>query len=205
MKIKWVHFPLHPNTPPQGRSIADMFRGRGVDLDAMHSRMSDEMAAEGLPYGKRTHTYNSRLAQELGTWGDKYGDSLLKETSADPSANANATQETPGDRLHSALYRAYFVDGRDISNIDELVAIAESVGLPADKARSVLETREFSKAVDADWAKSQNYEVTGVPTFVAQGMGVPGAQPYEVLSRLVEKATEVRNKNLQNNAGESQL
>ena len=33
-------------------------------------------------------------------------------------------------------------------------------------------------------------------------MGVPGAQPYEVLQRLVEKATEVRNKNLQNNAGE---
>ena len=171
-----------------------MFRGRGVDLDAMHSRMSAEMAAEGLPYGKRTHTYNSRLAQELGTWGDKYGDSLLKDTSD--------TEETPGDRLHDALYRAYFVDGRDISNIDELVAIAKGVGLPADKARTVLESREFSAAVDADWAKSQDHGVTGVPTFVAQGMGVPGAQPYEVLMRLVEKATEVRNKNLQNNAGE---
>ena len=189
-----MHFPLHPNTPPQGRSIADMFRGRGVDLNAMHSRMSEEMAAEGLPYGKRTHTYNSRLAQELG----KYGDSVPISTAA------SATEQTPGDRLHDALYRAYFVDGRDISNIDELVAIAESVGLPADRARAVLETREFSAAVDADWAKSQDYGVTGVPTFVAQGMGVPGAQPYEVLMRLVEKATEVRNKNLLKDAEEQQ-
>jgi len=164
-----------------------MFRGRGVDLEAMHNRMSEEMAAEGLPYGKRTHTYNSRLAQELGTWGDTF------ETDA---------QETPGDRLHDALYRAYFVDGRDISNIDELVSIAEAVGLPADKARAVLESREYSAAVDADWNKSQEYGVTGVPTFVAQGMGVPGAQPYEVLMRLVEKATEVRNKKLQSDAGE---
>jgi len=82
------------------------------------------------------------------------------------------------------------------------VSIAEAVGLPADKARAVLESREYSAAVDADWNKSQEYGVTGVPTFVAQGMGVPGAQPYEVLMRLVEKATEVRNKKLQSDAGE---
>jgi len=149
------------------------------------------MAAEGLPYGKRTHTYNSRLAQELGSWGDTV-------------ASDTDTQETPGDRLHDALYRAYFVDGRDISNIDELVAIATSVGLPASKARSVLESREFAAKVDADWAKSQEYGITGVPNFVAQGMSVPGAQPYEVLMRLVEKATEVRNRNLPDNSGEVQ-
>ena len=72
--------------------------------------------------------------------------------------------------------------------------------MPADKARNVLTSREYSAAVDADWAKSQDYGVTGVPTFVAQGMGVPGAQPYEVLMRLVEKATEVRNRNMQANS-----
>lgn len=178
-----MHFPLHPNTPPQGKKIADLFQGRGVDLEAMHKRMSDEMAAENLPYGKRTHTYNSRLAQELGTWGDTL------------DAPAEHSAVTPGDRLHDALYRAYFVDGRDISNVDELVAIATACGLDPTRARDVLETREFSAAVDADWAKSQDYGVTGVPTFVAQGMGVPGAQPYEVLQRLVQKATEVRDRN----------
>ena len=175
-----------------------MFSGRGIDIEAMHARMSEEMAAEGLPYGKRTHTYNSRLAQELGTWGD----TLTEGTSAEgTSAEGTNTEEpSPGDRLHDALYRAYFVDGRDISNIDELVTIAASVDLPADKARNVLTSREYSAAVDADWAKSQDYGVTGVPTFVAQGMGVPGAQPYEVLMRLVEKATEVRNRNMQANS-----
>ena len=60
----------------------------------------------------------------------------------------------------------------------------------------MLESREFSAAVDADWAKAQDSGITGVPTFVAQGMGVPGAQPYEVLKRLVEKATEVRNRKI---------
>jgi len=36
----------------------------------MYQRMKALMDAEGLPYGKRTYTYNSRLAQELGKWAD---------------------------------------------------------------------------------------------------------------------------------------
>lgn len=149
------------------------------------------MAAEGLAYGKRTHTYNSRLAQELGSWGDTLGHTLGKA-----SKKSNPTEPSPGDRLHNALYRAYFVDGIDISDTGELIQIAQSVGLDGQRAQSVLESREYSAAVDADWAKAQDSGITGVPTFVAQGMGVPGAQPYEVLARLVEKATEVRNRRI---------
>ncbi len=48
--------------------------------------------------------------------------------------------------------------------------------------------RRFKDAVDADWAKSRRYGVTGVPTFVAGGHGVVGAQPYEVLVKLLEQA-----------------
>jgi len=64
--IEWVHFPLHPDTPAEGRKLADLFAGRNVDLRAMYEQMKARMMAEGLPYGERTMTYNSRLAQELG-------------------------------------------------------------------------------------------------------------------------------------------
>jgi predicted DsbA family dithiol-disulfide isomerase len=62
------------------------------------------------------------------------------------------------------------------------------VGLSADAARDVLTGRRFKDAVDADWAKSSEYGVTGVPTFVAGGYGAVGAQPYEVLEQLLIKA-----------------
>jgi predicted DsbA family dithiol-disulfide isomerase len=68
------------------------------------------------------------------------------------------------------------------------VELAQSVGLPADEARAVLTERRFKDAVDADWAKSHRYGVTGVPTFVADRHGVVGAQPYEVLEQLLDKA-----------------
>ena len=51
-------------------SLEALFAGRGVDIDAMYARMKRLMNAEGLPYGQRTHTYNSRDAQELGKWAD---------------------------------------------------------------------------------------------------------------------------------------
>ena len=151
-----VHFPLHPETPSEGRSMAEMYAGRGVDPEAMYTRMKRLMDAEGLPYGRRTHTYNSRLAQELGKWADT---------------------QPGGEAIHGALYRAYFVDARNIGDPDILVDIAASVGLSAELAREVLAERRFKDAVDADWAKSQQYGVTGVPTFVAGGYGVVGAQP----------------------------
>jgi predicted DsbA family dithiol-disulfide isomerase len=167
VKIEWVHFPLHPETPAEGRSLADLFAGRNIDRKAMHEAMKARMDAEGLPYGERTMTYNSRLAQELGKWADT---------------------QPGGEALHDALFRAYFVEARDISQPAVLLEIAERVGLPVDAAREVLEKRTFKAAVDADWALSRQYGVTGVPTFVAGRHGVVGAQPYEALEELVRRA-----------------
>jgi len=66
------------------------------------------------------------------------------------------------------------------------------VGLPVDEARRVLQDRTFKAAVDADWALSRRYGVTGVPTFVAGRRGVVGAQPYEMLEQLVRQAANPR-------------
>jgi len=164
--VKLVHFPLHPDTPAEGREMAGFYAERGLDPEKMYAQMKQRMDAEGLPYGRRTHSYNSRLAQELGKWADT---------------------QPGGAKLHDALYKAYFVDGRNIGDPDVLVEIAQSVGLDADEARAVLTDRRFKAAVDADWAKSRAYGVTGVPTFVANRHGVVGAQPYEVLEQLMKQ------------------
>ncbi len=161
-----MHFPLHPDTPAEGRSIEELFRGRNIDVRAAQTRLRALMDAEGLPYGPRTHTYNSRLAQEVAKW---------------------AETKLGGEGIHDALFKAYFVDGRNIGDSAALVDVARSVGLPADEAADALEERRYRSGVDADWAKSREYGVTGVPTFVSGGRGVVGAQPYETLAQFLRQ------------------
>jgi len=151
--------------------MAEFYAARGTDPEAAYQRMKTLMDAEGLPYGRRTHSYNSRLAQELGKWADT---------------------QPGGEAIHDLLYKAYFVEAKNLADIDLLVDIAQRAGLPPDEARAVLTERRFSDAIDADWAKSHQYGVTGVPTFVASMRGVVGAQPYEVLERLVQTAGAAR-------------
>ena len=130
--------------------------------------MKKLMGEEDLPYSDRSMTYNSRLAQELSKWSDN---------------------QPNGQRIHDGLYRAYFVEGKNIGEIDELLQVTEKAGLPVDEARDVLENRQFQKAVDQDWSEAHQMGVTGVPTFAAGQYKVVGAQPYDVLEQLVEHAT----------------
>ena len=163
--MQFTHFPLHAETPQEGRSLEALFAGRGADMAAMKERMTRLMAEEGLPYGERTHTYNSRLAQELGKW---------------------AEGQPGGERIHDVLFRTYFVDTKNISNVGVLVDAAERAGLDGEAARAILTDRSFSDAVDEDWRRSLAVGVTGVPTFVVGPHGIVGAQPYEALENLLQ-------------------
>jgi len=165
VRIRWVHFPLHPDTPPEGKSLEALFAGRGYDIPKMQAQMRARMAAEGLPYGDRKMTFNSRLAQELASW---------------------AVSQPGGESIHDALFRAYFVDGKNIGDAEALVEISKQLGLNEAQAREVIQKRTHKAAVDADWEKSRQYGVTGVPTYVVGDRGVVGAQPYETLEELIK-------------------
>ncbi len=164
IEVAYTHFPLHPNTPEEGLTLEQLFAGRGFDVAGAQARLAELMAAEGLPYGDRSMTYNSRLAQELGKW---------------------AETQPGGGEIHRALFEAYFVRDVNLAQVDNLVSIAEQVGLPGGAAREMLEQRLFRSAVDDDWQRSAEFGVTGVPTFVVGNRGVVGAQPYEQLEVLV--------------------
>jgi predicted DsbA family dithiol-disulfide isomerase len=162
--IRWTAFPLHPETPEAGLTLEELFAGRAVDIKKMMSRLKQVADELGLPLGERKKTYNSRLAQELAKWAESKG---------------------RGDPFHEAVFRAYFVDGRNIGQVDELVALAKSIDFSEEEARSVLESRTFKEAVDEDWSRSHALGITGVPTFVVSGQVTVGFQPYETFEQFL--------------------
>ena len=139
---------------------------RGAEIVARNGRMKVNMDREGLPFNaERNMSYNSRLAQELGKWAETHG---------------------RAEEIGDALYRAYFVDVRNIGKADVLAKIAEENGLPADEATDVLLSRKYKDAVDQDWRRCAAIGVNAVPTFLAGRYLMVGAQPYEELERLVQ-------------------
>ncbi len=169
LEVKWTAFPLHPEIPEEGMSLADLFKGRPINIEDVRKRLTEAAAQFGLPLSERTMTYNTRLAHEMAKWAESEG---------------------KGDRVHRAIFTAYFAEGRNIGLIDELVPIAESAGLSPDAALKVLTSRAFSQTVDDDWARSRTMHISAVPTFVMAHGRVTGAQPYDVLEKFVRSASE---------------
>ena len=163
--MRWTHFPLHPETPDSGIPLEELFRGRGYDIEAMKQRMSGLMAEENLPYGNRSHTYNSRFAQELAKWGESFPE---------------------GEALNLKLFEAYFAEGRNLADPVVLMEVAEAAGLDRDAAEEMIRKRSFRDAVDVDWKRAHELGVNGVPTFVSENRGLVGAQPYEALVQLIQ-------------------
>jgi predicted DsbA family dithiol-disulfide isomerase len=141
-----------------------MYAGRNLDPHEVMARQKRAAAEAGLPMAERTKTYNSRLATELGKWAESKG---------------------KGDAFHSAVFRAYYVDGANIAKHGTLTGLAEAVGLPGREAADVLKSGAFREAVDADWELAAKLGITAVPTFVLDGWAVVGAQPYEALGKFL--------------------
>ena len=170
LQVKWIGFPLHPDTPEEGIPLVDLFDGGQAEVDHALARLRAVAEAEGLPFGKRTHTYNSRLAQELNKWAQEMGQ---------------------GRQFRQAAYLAYFEQGLNLADPEVLASLAKSVGLDPAEAREVLDERAYAVVVDDDWTYAKACGVVAVPTFRAGGRTVVGAQTYETLEKLVSAAGAV--------------
>jgi len=165
IEIRWTAFPLHPDTPEDGLTLEELFAGRSIDIKEMMLQLKRVADGLGLPLGGRKKTFNSRLAQELAKW---------------------AESKEKGEPFHKAVFHAYFVDGKNIGKVDELVELVKSIGLADKETRSLLELRTYKEAVDSDWSRSRALGITAVPTFVVNHQRIVGAQPYEVLEQFLK-------------------
>src|SRR5262249_2699256 len=97
----------------------------------------------------------SRLAHEAALWARKQG---------------------RFDRMHEAIFRAYFERGEDIGRIDALETLASSAGMSGEGLRAALERHDHLEEVLADERQAARYGLSGVPAFVAAGAVLFGVQ-----------------------------
>jgi len=99
-----------------------------------------------------------------------------------------AAREGDPDAVAEALFNAHFAEGRNLADVDVLVAAGSAGGLPEARVRTMLASAEGVAEVQAALGRAQAMGIRAVPTFVIDGQhGIQGAHPPEALAEALRK------------------
>ncbi len=160
IEIVWHAYELRPKgSPPMPEEYRQRILAARPQLDALaRDRYGIQLTHGALGVGSRAAHIGMKYAEERGV----------------------------GKAYHDAMFRAYWQDGRSIDQQDVLLDVAESVGLEREAFLKALETPAYLHKVLADITEAQAMGLQGVPAMVfASKYLVSGAQPYEVLNKVV--------------------
>jgi predicted DsbA family dithiol-disulfide isomerase len=169
--VTWRPFQLNPGLPPEGMARADyVARKFGPRGGAVYDRVSAVGREVGIDFAF------DRIARQPNT---------LAAHSLVELAGAQGRQ----DAVKEALFRAYFLDGVDLTARENLVAIATAAGLDRATVEAWLDDPQAREAAAAEDARAREIGIEGVPFFIFNGrLGVSGAQPAEVLFDAMKQA-----------------
>lgn len=93
------------------------------------------------------------------------------------------------DGVVESLFKAYFLEGRDLTDRETLVELAERGGLPHEDAERCLSQGELRSEIEQQDHRARSLGVEGVPFFIFnQKLAASGAQPPEVLVKAMTQA-----------------
>lgn len=173
-RIEWHPFQLNPDMPAEGVDKHDYLAAKfGEDrLVQMHLRLKEASRAAGAEIDPDTprRMPNTMDAHRLIHWAGLEG----RQTA-----------------VVSAIMRAYWREGRDISNAGVLADIAAAAGMDRAVTARLLASDADADDIRARDADARAKGVSAVPTFlIAQQYVVSGAQPPEVWGRVIEELVE---------------
>jgi predicted DsbA family dithiol-disulfide isomerase len=177
VQLRWWPFFLNPQMPPEGMDRQAYLRAKfGGDANArsIYARIRESGWADGVEFAfeRMPRTPNTLLAHRLIQLAEQRG---LAEA------------------MIRVLFRALFVDGRDIGDPDELIALAAAAGLDRDEVARSLAGEQGASEVVAGHQRAEALGVRGVPVFVVdREHAIAGAQPPEVLVGLLDLAAGAR-------------
>jgi predicted DsbA family dithiol-disulfide isomerase len=172
-KLRWHPFQLNPDMPPMGisrQSYAEAKFGGPQRAAEIHARVSAAGATVGIAFAfdRIERQPNTRDAHRLIHW---------------------AQAQRDASDLVERLFRAFFVDGRDIGDRAVLAAVAGEAGFDSGTARAMLESGEGADAIDAMERRAREIGVQGVPFFILnRRIAVSGAQEPAVLLDAIARA-----------------
>ena len=177
VKVRWLPYQLNPTMPKEGISRKEYRTKkfgtweRSQELDARVVAVGQE---EGIHFAfdRIERTPNTLDAHRLIWLAEKQG---------------------VQDAVVEALFRAYFTEGRDISNRQVLIDVVADAGLDRHQAEAVLNSDDVLQAIKEADEQARRFRVEGVPFFIVNGrLTLSGAQQPDVFFEAFKQAIETR-------------
>ena len=173
--MRWLPFQLNPDLPPAGISRADYIArkwGPGKAASDIYSRVSGVGRQVGIAFAfdKITVQPNTLEAHRLLLYAEKQGRQ---------------------DALSEELFKAYFIEGGNLTDRDTLVDVGARAGLDAEALRAYLESDQDREVVLRADVEARQAGIGGVPFFIFnRKVGVSGAQEAHTLLEAMEEAAK---------------
>jgi len=171
-------YELAPDTPENyaGSEVDFLVKHKGMpaeQVEQMLAQMTAMAEAEGIVFDfARLRHANTRRAHRVLH--------LAKE------------QDLQAE-LMERLFRAYFAEGREVSDADTLAELGEEVGLDPDEVREAFDDEAFEEAVDRDITRARMLGANGVPFYLFdQQYAVSGAQPAATFAEVLDRVLELQ-------------
>ena len=169
-------FELNPGMGPEGQDIeehlAQKYGASPAQLAGTRQAIRERGAELGFTFAMeaRSRIYNTRNAHRLLHWADE--------------AFGGAVQRT----LKVALLKAYFTEGRNVSDPAVLLSVAVAAGLPEAGARELLDGTQYAQEVADSEAEVQRQGISAVPAIIVnQQHLIQGGQSVDVFEKLLRQ------------------
>ncbi|HEY0301494.1 MAG TPA: DsbA family oxidoreductase [Rhizomicrobium sp.] len=175
VEIFWRPYRLDPTIPREGvdrRAYMKAKFGDGPRTGAMADAVRNEGAGEGIDFAfdRIAKSPNTLDSHRLIRW----------------AAGAGVQ-----DDIVERLFKAYFLDGRDIGDAGVLAAIAAEGGMDAALVADLLAKDADLAAVEREAGMANQMGISGVPTFIFDSkFMISGAREPEILVKIIDRATQ---------------
>ena len=176
VEVRWRPYLLDPTLPPEGRDRREYLEGKFGGPErarAIYERIEAAGRAVGIDFafGRIERSPRTVDAHRLIRWAGGMGSDVQ-------------------ERVVEALFQAFFLEGRDVSDHAVLLEIAEGAGMDRAIVADLLEGDRDAAAVLREVEEARTMGVTGVPCFIVAGReGIMGAQEPEVLANAIRRAS----------------
>jgi predicted DsbA family dithiol-disulfide isomerase len=172
VEVVALPYELHPEIPVEGLTLRERWGARYEEAKGMYARIEAACADAGLPFRRPERIPNTRR--------------VLQTAEAVRRRHPEAFAA-----LDRSLFDAHFVEGRFLGDPDVLDELVTAAGAPAAEVRAAVETGELRPALRESMEAAMEAGVTGTPAWLFDGKFLlPGAQPRDVVRRVVERLKE---------------